>query len=154
MNTAPCVAMTPSPERVLASRAARRASRGMTLIEILVVLAIIGLIVGGVSVMAFNQFDKAKLDQAGNEVRQLQTQCQMYMMQQQGKCPKTTQDLKAAGILNRAKKDPWGNDYDITCPGQHDKCDIASSGPDGAANSEDDITSWQSPDAKADDKGN
>ncbi len=127
------------------SRAARKASRGMTLIEILVVLAIIGLIVGGVSVMAFGQLEGAQIKSTGNDVTQIQTHCQMYMMQNQNKCPKSMTDLKAAGITSRVKKDPWGNDYVITCPGQHDKCDVSSFGPDKTADTEDDIKSWEAP---------
>ena len=137
------------------SQAARKASRGMTLIEILVVLAIIGLIVGGVSVMAFNQLENARLSTAGNEVTQIQTHCQMYKMQQQNRCPKTMSDLKAAGILSRVKKDPWGNDYVLLCPGEHDGCDVKSWGPDGADDTEDDIKSWEAGgDGKAGDAKN
>ncbi|MCA9719419.1 MAG: type II secretion system protein GspG [Myxococcales bacterium] len=128
-------------------RAAFKASRGMTLIEILVVLAIIGLIVGGVSVMAFGQLEKAQLKNTGSEVIQIQSHCQMYMMQQQNKCPTSMSDLKAAGITSRVKKDAWGNDYVIMCPGEHDRCDVKSWGPDGADGTEDDIKSWEAPGA-------
>lgn len=125
--------------------AAMRTSRGMTLIEILVVLAIIGLIMGGVSVMAFNQFKEAKVKDAWTEVRSIETNCETFMLQRNGKCPKSLQDLKAAGIIRSVAKDPWNSDWLITCPGEHGSVDVVSNGPDGAPNTDDDIRSWETP---------
>jgi general secretion pathway protein G len=133
--------------------AAHRGSRGMSLIEILVVLAIIGLIVGSVSVMAFGQLEKSRIKTTGGEVKQLQSLCEMYKMQQQNKCPKTLSDLKAAGILSRVKKDAWNNDFVLKCPGEGDNiCDVMSFGPDSQEGTEDDIVSWERPDAGGDGK--
>lgn len=128
--------------RALARR--RRNSRGMTLIEILVVLAIIGLIVGGVSVVAFNAFKGAKVDQAALDVINVQKVCEQYLLQKNDKCPKSMQDLKAAGVVARVQKDPWGEDFIITCPGEHSPVDVSSLGPDKKAGGGDDIVSWES----------
>jgi general secretion pathway protein G len=125
------------------ARLAARASRGMTLIEIMVVLAIIGLIVGGIGVMAFSRFADAQVDTARNQTVQIQQLVEQYMVQKKGKCPKTLQDLKASGIASKLTKDPWGNDYVMKCPGEHGPADITSNGPDGEADTEDDIRSWQ-----------
>ena len=126
----------------LASRALRaRSQRGMTLIEILVVLAIIGLIMGGVGIMAFQQLDGAKLKTAAKDIGTLVQSVEMYQLQK-GKCPKSTQDLKAAGIISKVTKDPWGADYEIKCPGEHGSVDISSAGKDGQMGNEDDINSW------------
>ena len=121
----------------------RRNSRGMTLIEILVVLAIIGLIVGGVSVVAFNAFSTAKIDTAYNEVVEVQKLCEQYMLQKNDKCPKSFADLKAAGIASKAKKDPWGEEYVIKCPGEHGPVDVTSNGPDKKPGGGDDVNSWE-----------
>ena len=61
--------------------------RGMTLIEIMVVVAIISLILGGVGVMAFNRFNDARLDTAKNEVVTIQGAIEQYRVSKR-KCPK------------------------------------------------------------------
>lgn len=129
------------PDARLAARlAAARSARGMTLIEILVVLAIIGLIMGGVAIVAFNAFDDSKSKAAAKDIATLAQSVEMYRLQK-NKCPKSAQDLKAAGIIQKITKDPWGQDYVIKCPGEHGPVDITSLGKDGEV-SEDDINSW------------
>ena len=123
------------------ARASRAASRGMTLIEIMVVLAIIGLIVGGVAVAAFGRLGEAQVDTARNDVAAIESASEMYMLQKK-KCPKDMKDLKAGGIVRKAKKDPWGTDYQITCPGEKGDIDVSSAGPDKNFGSEDDVNSW------------
>jgi general secretion pathway protein G len=135
-------ALSPAELRArLARGAAARGTRGMTLIEILVVLAIIGLIMGGVAIVAFNAFDDSKLKAAAKDIATLGQSVEMYRLQK-NKCPKTAQDLKAAGIIQKITKDPWGNDYVFKCPGEHGPVDISSAGKDGEMGTEDDINSW------------
>lgn len=129
--------------------ARRAATRGMTLIEILVVLAIIGLIMGGVAVMASNALDGARVDTARSDIKTFTTGVEMYSIQKKGKCPKSLEDLKAAGVIKKVNQDPWGNDYVIKCPGEHDDVDISSAGPDGEFGNEDDINSWDGDQAAA-----
>lgn len=139
--------------RAIVRGAAARGSRGMTLIEILVVLAIIGLIMGGVAIVAFNQFDDAKLKTAAKDIATLSNAVDMYRLQK-NKCPKTTQDLKTAGIIPRVTKDPWGGDYEFKCPGEHGNVDISSAGKDGEMGNDDDIRSWDEDLGQSEDEDN
>ena len=124
------------------NRARLASQRGMTLIEIMVVVAIISLILGGVGVMAFNRFQDARLSTARNEVVTVQGAIEQYRVTKRGKCPKSLQDLKAAGFINKIGKDPWGNDYDFKCPGEKAAVDVVSGGPDGQLGNEDDIANY------------
>ena len=132
-----------NPTPVQRRRRRRRASLGMTLIEIMVVLAIISLILGGVGLVAFNSFKDAQADDARNDVVQIQQAVEQYMLQKRGKCPKSLQELKASGIASRISKDPWGNDYNIVCPGEHSSVDVVSPGEDGELGTDDDVANYQ-----------
>ncbi len=118
----------------------RRSQLGMTLIEIMVVVAIISLILGGVGVMAFNRFKDAQVDTARNQCVTLAGAVLQYKVQKRGKCPKSLQDLKAAGFTNQVGKDPWGNEYEFKCPGENQEVDVISGGPDNEIGTEDDIS--------------
>ena len=52
------------------------------------------------------------------------------------------QDIKAAGFINRLSKDPWGGDYEFTCPGEKTNVDVISAGPDLELGTDDDITNY------------
>ncbi len=123
----------------------------MTLIEIMVVVAIIALLMGGFGFLAFNSFAQAQIDDAKKNVVQIQAGVEMYMTQKRGKCPKSLQDLKASGITGRVAKDPWGNDYHIKCPGEKLTVDVISMGKDGELGTEDDITNYDEDEGAAGD---
>lgn len=114
----------------------------MTLIEIIVVVAIITLVVGGVSVVAINRLNESKLSIARNETIKVQNLVEMYMVTKRSKCPKNMQDLVSAGIATKVSKDPWGKEYTIKCPGEKMAVDIISSGPDGELGNDDDIANY------------
>ncbi|EDM81068.1 general secretion pathway protein G [Plesiocystis pacifica SIR-1] len=138
---------TEQMQKKLTRGAAARGTRGMTLIEILVVLAIIGLIMGGVAVVASNALGDAKVKTAQKDISNLETSVEMYQIQK-NKCPKSVQDLKAAGIIKKVTKDPWGGEYTIKCPGEHGSVDIFSAGEDQQEGNEDDVVSWETEQAE------
>jgi general secretion pathway protein G len=139
------IQLHPDPRASIRSRlgTAARRSRGMTLIEIIVVVAIISLVLGGVGVMAINALNDARVDTAKNQTVEIQQAAEIYMAQKRGKCPKTLQDLKAAGVTAKVSKDPWGNDYVLKCPGEQLSIDVLSGGPDGEIGTEDDIANYK-----------
>jgi len=134
---------------------------GMTLIEIMVVLAIIALIGGVVGVGVMGRLEKAKMETAGNQIRSLESALANYK-RDNGYYPSTQQGLQALvekpssgripkffpreGYLAKKKvpQDPWSQPYQYHSPGLygHDY-EIWSFGPDEEEGTEDDIKSWE-----------
>ena len=126
-------------------RSPRIVDRGFTLLEIMVVLAIIGLIVGSVGVMVFNRFKRAQVQTAKTRVTEISNATTQYMLDNSNTCPRGIDDLVAQKYLKKGLKDPWGKDFIFRCPGTNDTdgADVASAGPDKQEGTQDDITSWQ-----------
>lgn len=138
------------------SRFARRfarTQRGMTLIEIMVVVVIISLVAGVVGVAVFGQLESAQRKTAYTQMKNLSESLELYKLHNR-KYPSTAEGLNAlsqgkggqAPILNSVPKDPWGNDYSYIYPGQQNQggFDLMSYGPDGVQGGPDDIVSWKS----------
>ena len=140
------------------TRAAQPRHRGMTLIEILVVLVLIGVVLSVVGGKFIQQGELAKGKAAKIEIGQIGQTLDLFKLEI-GRYPTSQEGLQAlitapAGISNwngpywkRASvpKDPWGNDYIYTFPGAHGAYDIVSYGADGKEGGEGtdkDITSW------------
>jgi general secretion pathway protein G len=117
----------------------RRLARGVTLVEILIVLAIIGLIAGGVAAVAVPQFKKAQVKQAKNDCRNSQQIADSWRADHPSECP-TMEKLKADRVILPGANimDPWGKVYVIRCDG--DDLRVASFGPDGKEGTPDDIS--------------
>jgi general secretion pathway protein G len=131
-------------QRTAIAATARTAAAGFTLLEVMIVLAIIGLIAGGIGVTVFNQFKKGQVKIAKTTVGEISGAVQQYMMENNSECPKGMEDLVAKKNLKKAIKDPWGKEFTIKCPGTNDTdgADISSSGPDKQEGTADDIKSW------------
>jgi general secretion pathway protein G len=132
-------------QRTAIGATARTAAAGFTLLEVMIVLAIIGLIAGGIGVTVFNQFKKGQVKIAKTTVGEISGAVQQYMMENNSECPKGMEDLVAKKNLKKMLKDPWGKDFSIKCPGQNDTdgADVTSSGPDKQEGTADDIKSWE-----------
>ncbi len=133
-------------------------TRGMTLIEILVVLVLIGVVMGIVGGNFIQRGEKAKRDAARIEIGQIGQTLDLFKLEV-GRYPTSQEGLQAliaqpSGVNNwngpywkksTVPKDPWGNDYLYAFPGQHGAYDIVSYGADGKEGGEGadkDITSW------------
>lgn len=109
----------------------RRAPRGMTLIEIMVVLVILGLIASAVVIAVFPQLQRARVDRTTLDIGNLDSALKLYNARK-GKFPDTTTGLKALvdmEIIDKAPKDAWGNDYVYTL--ENGRPVITSYGADG-----------------------
>ena len=109
----------------------RRRSRGMTLIEIMVVITILGLIAAAVGIAVVPKLEEAKHDRAVLDIKTIQGGLQLYYAKS-GKYPDTATGLKAlvdTQTVQDVPKDPWGNEYIYT--NENGKPVITSYGRDG-----------------------
>lgn len=120
--------------------------KGMTLIEIMVVIAIMGLIMGIVGVSVMKQFGKAKIQTARTQIKSFEQGLDQFYLDN-GSYPSTDQGLKAlveGEYMKKIDKDPWKRDYNYSSPGASgNPYEITSSGPDKQEGTEDDIKSWE-----------
>lgn len=94
-------------------RSQRRRQRGMTLIEIVVVITILGLLMGAIVVAVIPTLDKAKQDKARLDIGALLQGLDLCKARN-GKYPDTGTGLKELvdkQCIKELQKDPWGNDY-------------------------------------------
>ncbi len=130
----------------------RSAARGMTLIEIMVVLVILGMIAAAVAVNVVNQQQKAEVKQAKTDVQNIASQGVDAYRVMKGRYPTTEEGIRVLiqeGFLkaNNADgdiKDPWGQPYVYLSPGQAhpDGFDVKSNGPDRQPGTPDDIVNY------------
>lgn len=120
---------------------------GFTLVEMLLVLGIIGLLVG-VGVVSFGGvLEGGRTKAALGHISGIQSALRAYEVDTM-KLPTTAQGINVLVEKSKLKKlpiDPWGKEYIYRRPGTKDKggFDVFSAGPDGIADSADDIGSWQ-----------
>ena len=133
--------------RIEGCRAPRsHATSGFTLLEIMIVLAIMGLIVTGVSIKVFSQLKKAKISTAKMGVSKVTAAAGRFMAGPGASCPKGIEELISQGELSKSDiKDPWGTAYVFRCPGTQDTdgVDVYSWGPDKIDGNADDVRSWE-----------
>jgi general secretion pathway protein G len=117
---------------------------GFTLLELLVVVAIIGLLVGYVAPRYFGQVGKSEIATAKAQIDALDKAVEQYRLDT-GRYPSTELGLAALVTkpANEAKwngpylkkavpADPWGKPYAYKQPGEHGDFDLLSFGKDGA----------------------
>ncbi|MDR1228082.1 MAG: type II secretion system major pseudopilin GspG [Azoarcus sp.] len=129
-----------SPHESLACRHA-----GFTLLELLVVLAILALLGGLVGPKVMSQLGGAKTKTASVQIKDLENAAQMFKLDV-GRYPGAAEGLGALVARpaaapgwngpylekNNVPKDPWGRDYLYEAPGRHGDIDIYSLGKDGS----------------------
>ena len=128
------------------ARVGRAVEAGFTLLEIMVVLAIIALLAGGVGAAVFKNFRRAQVSSARLRVKAVRDATSQYMIDNSSNCPRGIDDLVSQKYLDRSNaKDPWGKDFVFSCPGKNDtdSADISSAGPDKQEGTPDDIKSWE-----------
>jgi general secretion pathway protein G len=122
----------------LAVRRLKTAQRGTTLVEVLIVVAIIAMVAGGVAFFAFPKFKESQTKAATTGARVIRGAAQNWQMTNEG-CP-TISQLIQDKQLDKAQdtNDPWGGDYTIVCT--DDDIVVTSDGADKKKGSTDDIS--------------
>ena len=133
-----------------------RRTAGFTLIELMIVIAILGLMAYMVAPRLMGVMGKAKPKIAMADMKNLETALDMFYLDV-GRYPTEEEGLKVlyqrpdnvpnwgGPYIKKAPKDPWGRDYSYKCPGEHGAYDIISLGLDGQPGGEGentDISSW------------
>ena len=125
--------------------------RGLTLIEIMVVVAILGLLAAMIVPNVIGQGEKAKVDIARANMSSIANALKMYKLDNND-YPTTEEGLEAlverpssaeegeynpSGYLDKVPEDPWGNEYVYISPGTDGSpFDLYSLGADGAEGGE------------------
>lgn len=136
----------------------RNRKRGFSLLEVLVVLAIIALVASVIGPRAVSFFSRAKTKTASLQIQELENALELYFLDT-GRYPAENNGLTALVAVppaetrwngpyvkkSSALTDPWNRPYRYRYPGQFGEFDLYSLGRDGAegGTGEDaDVVSW------------
>ena len=130
-------------------RLARQAQRAMTLLEIMIVLAILALVMGlvvGPKVMKMFGSSKVDIAKATLQKYAYEAYPQWSQANPSKACPDKLEDLNEF-MNNKDIKDPWGQQYKMYCgqtlpPGAKGLA-VSSSGEDQKEGTNDDLKSWE-----------
>jgi len=134
---------------------------GFTLIEVMVVVAILAILAAVVVPRVMDEPAKARRAKAQQDIRAIESALDLYKLDNY-RYPTTDQGLEAlvdppasgpepenykeGGYLRKLPQDPWGNPYRYVHPGEHGEYDVYSLGADGAPGGSDenaDIGNWE-----------
>jgi len=134
--------------------------KGITLIEIMVVVVIIGILSTVIFTRVADRPEQARRTKAMTEIRAMQTSLELFKLDN-GFYPSTEQGLEAlvtepttgripanypaSGYIERVRNDPWQTPYVYICPGLHGDYDLESFGADqadGGTGKNEDVESW------------
>jgi general secretion pathway protein G len=133
-----------------------RVAAGFTLLEMVIVLGIIAVLLGGSIALITTIPDGAKIQRVEQDFIAIGNALKTYKMNA-GSYPTTAQGLKAlvekpggqpqptrwTQVMKKPPTDPWGNEYGYLFPGRKDpsEFELISKGKDGTEGGEQDFSS-------------
>jgi general secretion pathway protein G len=129
-----------SARLALLGAARRRAARGVTLFEVLIVVAILAMVAGGVAAFALPKFREAQKTQAETGARVMRTAISQWQAaNNETTCPTISQLVQEKHLdPGQSTNDPWAQPYTLVC--SDDEITVISSGPDKKRGTKDDIS--------------
>jgi general secretion pathway protein G len=127
---------------LIARRAAARAARGMTMLEIMVVIAIIGIVSTAIGVGVVGYLNKAKVDACKAQIRNIAQALDITAADSDYPTALTVLTEGAnAPLKAKQLKDPWQQEFIYNYPSQkgQTRYDLCSKGPDKREGTEDDV---------------
>ena len=139
-------------------RLKRRSEGGFTLLELLVVLAIMGMLAAIIAPQVIKYLGTSKTQTAKVQIQNVMSALELFRLDV-GRYPTQQEGLEALVTAaptapnwngpylkkDSALKDPWGNPYFYQNPGQHGEVDVYSLGQDkapGGTGEAQDVGSW------------
>lgn len=135
-----------------------RKDAGVTLVEMMVVIVIIGLVTAIVVINVLPSQDTARIEKARADLRVIEQALELYRLDSsrypamdvglEGLTQTTDAATGAAreAYIRRLPDDPWGRPYQYVIPGEHGPFDLYTLGADGQEGGEGidaDIGNWQ-----------
>jgi len=124
----------------------RHVDRGMTLIEVMVVVMIISLLMGAVGIVAWRRMEEARIKVTEQSLVRVEQAVAQFSLLGHGDCPADLDELVSKRILTRRPTDAWGQPLLFRCPAEENPnlaADVWSRGKDRAEGTADDICSWK-----------
>ncbi len=116
---------------------------GFSMLEVMVVIAIIGIMMGVMVPVFMGNDDKARVSAAQQDINAISQALDLYKLDNRT-YPSTDEGLDALvnrpasasnwsenGYIKKLKEDPWGNPYQYVSPGSSGPYDLFSLGADG-----------------------
>lgn len=119
--------------------ALKRRARGVTLFEVLIVVAILSMVAAGVAVFALPKYREAQVTNAETGARTIRTAVQQWQAaNNETSCPTISQLVQEKHLdPAQSTNDSWGQPFTITCA--DDEVIVLSNGPDKKKGTKDDI---------------
>ena len=116
-----------------------RFQRGVTLVEVLIVVTIIAVISGGAALLAFPMLQESRVKSAVVGAGEVRSAAEIHIeLDGSEGCPSVVELVSAKKLKAGKTDDPWGTPYRVDCSGE-DGLHVYSNGRDKQPGTPDDV---------------